>query len=266
MSKSAFDAKRSNIYNLDPDEIVIIGLDTGDGPEHPLYDDRVHLPLDEKLYRNIKYLKRIIENCGVRKNGPKAECTWGRQRIRCARKLNAELREAGLEPIMVPCTVERGDDGRMMGMMISENEARRDSTPLIKARTAQRYIEHGRSEEDAAEVFGVSVKTIQTWLSLLDLDKSVQALVEKGKLSATAAGKLVELPRDEQKQKAKELVDSGNTTSAAAERAASGGNGKKPKPLRPSVKEIRETAQQPGMHPEYVRALKWVLGEDQTAS
>jgi len=212
MAKQLFDAKRSNIFFFDPDDLIVIGLDTTDGPEHPLYDARAKLPVDDKLVLNIMALGKILEPVGVRKNGEIVEVIYGRQRVKACREANKRLKASGCEPIFVPAIGERVDNSRAFGMMISENELRRGDAPLTKAQKLQKYIDLGHTEKDASEIFGITLQTAKNWLSLLDLDRSVQKMVESGKITATAAAGLVSLSREKQKEEAEKLISDGKAT------------------------------------------------------
>lgn len=275
MGRQAFDAKRSQLFWLDPDDIVVIGLDTDDGPEHELWDKRATLPVDDKLATNIAFLGKVLEPISVRKNGDTAEVIFGRQRVKAARKANETLRARGAEPVLVPCQLDRAQPERILGMMVSENEHRQGMSPLEKATLVARYMDHGHDERDAAKLLGdVSVQTVRSYLSLLDLDSSVQKMVEDGRLSATAAGKLASLDRKDQRVEAKKLLDSGKATAAAAGRAArakkNGGDGG---PVAPSKRQLRkllaahEAADFENALPEgFVRGIKYCLGELSTSA
>ncbi len=269
MGKQAFNTKRSQLFWLDPDDIIVIGLDTDDGTEHPLYDERAKLPVDEKLAANIAYLGKVLEPISVRKNGDTAEVVYGRQRVKSCRLANERLRDRGGEPVLVPCQLDRADDSRFIGMMISENEHRQGDTPMVKARKLARFMDHGNTEEDVAAMLGgVSVQTVRNHLALLDLDGSVQKLVESGKLAATAASKLAALPRDKQKAAAAKLIAAGGNTGAAAARAVkahkTGGNGG---PVAPKKRELRkllaahDDAHPDGLPDDFVRGIRYCLGE-----
>jgi hypothetical protein len=41
MPKQALDGTRINAFGMEPKDLVIVGFDTDDGPEHPLWDERV---------------------------------------------------------------------------------------------------------------------------------------------------------------------------------------------------------------------------------
>lgn len=46
--------KRGQYFFCDPHTVTIIGLDTKDGPEHPLWDERINRPLDKNLVYDIQ--------------------------------------------------------------------------------------------------------------------------------------------------------------------------------------------------------------------
>lgn len=240
--KKTFNASRLNAFAFNPDDLVIIGLDTDDGWGHPLYDERIGLPVDEPMVLNIM-VHGVLEPVLVRKNGELAEVVDGRQRVRAAREANRRLAAEGKELVLVPAMPRRGDDARMFGVMVSANELRRDDGPLQKATKCARYMDMGRSEEDASIQFGVSVSTIRAWLRLLDCSSGVIEAVEAGRLTATAAGKLAKLPREEQEKALGELTDSpGKPTVAKAAEKARTKSGGPLKPMAPPRSILRKIA------------------------
>lgn len=269
MGGQALDAKRTQLFHLDPADVVVIGWDTTDGPEHDLWDKRAKLPVDEKMAANMAFLGKVLEPISVR-NGDTVETVFGRQRVKAARRANEILRERGAEPILIPCQIDRGTPGRVIGMMISENAHRQGMSPMEEAVLLARYMDHGNTEQEAADLLGgVTLQTVRNRLALLDLDSSVQKLVEDGKLSATAAGKLAKLKREDQKVEAKKLVESGATTVAAAGRAVkarkNGGDGG---PVAPSKRVLRRVLEgnagldeDEQLPPEFVRGIRFCLGD-----
>lgn len=209
MGKTALPgASRTTAFTLDPDQVVIIGLDTKDGIEHPLYDERVKMPLDEGLVRNIM-IHGILQAISVRKNGDTIEVIAGRQRVRSAREANKRLKAKGLAPIKVPAFVRRDRDGDVIGIMISENENRTDDNPIVRAQKAQRMLNLGHTEGAAAAAFGISVQQLKNLLQVLDLADGVQDMVSKGNLSFTAATQIADLPREDQVVQAKAMIEAG---------------------------------------------------------
>lgn len=211
-TKQAFEAKRANLFRFDPNDLVIIGLDTEDGPEHPLYDDRVHLPLDQDFVNEIRALG-IIQAVVVRKNGDKAEVVAGRQRVRAAREVN-NVRPANSEWLLVPAVVDRGSDDRMRDISLSENEYRVNDTIEVKVKKLERYLASGRTEHEAAQRFKVSVQTIKNWLLLLEAGPEVKQAVEEKKISPTAAIQIAKLPRESQAKTVEKVTSNGSTTIA----------------------------------------------------
>src|ERR1044071_4250279 len=78
------EAPRGTHYYADPDDLVIIGLDTDDGPEHPLYDPRIKGDISEPEIRNVEYFG-IITPVQVRRYDNRLEVVNGRGRVRKAR-------------------------------------------------------------------------------------------------------------------------------------------------------------------------------------
>jgi ParB family chromosome partitioning protein len=234
MAKQALEAKRLNAFSFDPDDLVIVGLDTKDGKEHPLYDERIHLALEETFIRNVQAFG-VLQAVTVRKNGDKAEVVAGRQRVRAAREANKRLKAAGCEPIMVPVMIRRGDDSRMFGVMISENENRAADDMNVKLDKLQRYLATGKDENDAATAFGVSLQTIKNWLSLLEAAPQVRKAIDTGKISPTAGMKIARLPREQQVE-----VLATEVATAPANNGASSANsnGASPRPGRVSAARI----------------------------
>lgn len=279
MAKTAIPgASRTTAFMMEPDALTIVGLDTNDGPEHPLFDERIHLQLDEGLVRNIRAYG-VIETVTVRKNGPLVEVVAGRQRVRAAREANRRLAAEGFKTIKVPVMVRRDRDPRAIGVMVSENENRIDDDAITRAQKAQRMLDFGNTEDDVAVAFGISKQALKNLLSTLDLSDKVQKLISERKLPFSTAITLRDLPRAEQETKAKEMVDKGVGVAEAkrqerirkAER-----NGKKPpdpsknaRGKAVGVKTLRKVADNEEfmneLDPQARDMLRWILGDDAAA-
>ncbi len=199
MSKTAFEGSRRSLFLLTPEEVVIIGLDTEDGPSHPLYDERIHLPLAEMTVLDIMN-RGVIEPIVVKKDGDRAIVTDGRRRVMHAREVNRRVKAAGGTnfvkiPVLPP---EKGTDGVLMGLMIALNEHREEDTPINRAKKIQRYLHLGHSDAETAQTFKMSESTLKNTLSLLDLVPEVQALVVSGDLGLTRAYSLAKLESSKQ--------------------------------------------------------------------
>lgn len=206
---------RRNAFAANPlTDLTVIGLDTDDGPEHPLFDPRVLEPPDEKTVKNIMAIG-ITQPIVTRKNGDRIEVVAGRRRVINAREASRRLVELGGDPVLVPLSPRKGSDLDMFGVMVAENEHRRGDTPLGKARKAQRYQNMGASVDDIAVAFGVERQTVELWLRLLDCDDKVLAAVEAGRLSASAAVSMHSLRREQQRGVLADMVASGKPLTKA---------------------------------------------------
>ena len=123
MSKQALNGRRLNAFGMDPMDLTVIGHDTEDGPDHPLYDERVKLPIDDAMVMNIASLG-VREPIIVRKNGDAVEVVDGRRRVLHARVANELLAKKGEPLITVPAMLAKGDACLMEQVAISLNEIR----------------------------------------------------------------------------------------------------------------------------------------------
>lgn len=258
-------AKRGDIYSFDPADLVIIGLDTNDGKDHPLFDERIRLAVDDAMVRNIM-ANGVIEPVVGRKNGDRVEVVAGRQRVRCAREANARLHTEGLATMLVPVVVRRGDDASMAGIAVSENEIRREDSFKVKAEKARRMIAYGYDEDRIAVTFGVNRATVKTWLAWDDLSSDVKRAVDSGQIAPSAAVKLAALPREDQgKAVEKVIADNGGKATARTVQDATRQKSGKQVSNAPGKRTITKLANHKDasgrLGADFVRALRWVLGE-----
>jgi ParB-like chromosome segregation protein Spo0J len=260
-SKRAFAAGRGNLWLFVPDELVLV-----DDKSDPLYDPRVKAPPDENLVRNILH-QGVINPVTIVKRGDQAVVVAGRGRVKAAREANRRSRKAGGPEIKVPCTLRRADGKGLMGLMISENEIRRDDGPTEKAKKAQGLLDAGYTEEELATVFGVTPQTIRNWLSVLEVSPKVRKAIERGEVAASIAPRVRNLPYAKQEEtiakvqagakKARRGNGNGRATVAAVAKTVSAGNGKASR-MRNRV-EIENRLKTSNLAEDYAKALRWVL-------
>jgi len=211
------DVKRLNGFMFMPEDVVIVG---GDGPNdvdkkdeggdfHFLYDERVELPLSEEFVLNVMSLG-VKKNIIITKIGEQGYVIDGRQRVRAAREANKRLAKLGEPLLRVPGVQQKGEEPLLMTIGVSTNEFNMEDTPLAKARKAQRLRDRGLDDEEIATAFGVTTKAIGNWEKLLGLAPPVKKAVASGKVSASAAAQLHDLPAAEQKAQLDDLVSKGN--------------------------------------------------------
>jgi len=225
MGGQAFEAKRTSAFLFDPDDLVIIGVDTDDDEEHHLYDPRVKHKIPASMVDNITEMG-VIETISVTKVGKSAVVVDGRRRVLAARKANKKLRDRGEEPVTVPALLKRGTEEGLMGMLISGNEHRLDDDPISRAEKAQKLKNRGRTNVAIGLYFGVSGTAIGNWLKVLDCIPAVKNAVRSGKITMSAAIELADMSPDGQKNALDEMLESGKKSVDDAKDHAgnSGGN------------------------------------------
>lgn len=268
-------ATRSDLLMVFPEELTVVGLDTKDGKDHPLYDERIELPLDEKMVANIRTYGVQEPVICMRAADGVHPVVDGRRRVLHAREANKQLKAAGEEIMKVPVVLKKLDDATAMGLGVSLNEIRKEDTMAVKAAKAKRLSEQfGRSPAEIAVMFGVSQVSVYSWLKLSDAVPAVMAAVEEGKLSASAASKLAALPPAEQKaalsdleEAAKDKTGNNNKGKVAArdvaQRTKAKENGEAPVSLpgKRQLRKIVEEGKEAGLPEDFVAGIRFALGE-----
>lgn len=204
-SGQAVQAPRGTIFKMRPGELTIIGVDTDDGPEHPLYDPRIKLPLDEALVKNIM-VNGVIEVIKATKEGDRLLVWDGRRRDLHAREAERRLIEQGLATeLRVGVLVSQDTQANLFDKGLSANRFRVDDGILSSARSAQKSIDLGGTVESVSVKMGVSDQTVRNWLGLLGLQVKVLAAVEQGRIGATVAMTMIGLSPEEQLKQLAEL-------------------------------------------------------------
>lgn len=264
MSKSAIDAPRLNAFLIEPEKLTIVT-----DKDHPLFDERVHLPIDDRLVHNIMAfgVRQVVT---VRKNGDAIEVVDGRQRVRHAIEANKRLAKEGKETIRVRILPEKGTDADLFGVTCFLNEHRQDDNVMGKANKAQRLLNMGKTEDEVCLTFGITRQTLGNWQRLLEASPKVQEAVATGTVSPSAAAAIAKLPREEQPEKLKELVAAaptagkraGKVSARAAKQAASGKERPNPKELRRTYEYLKDADHGLGADAGVAAGiLAWVLGE-----
>lgn len=274
MAKNSRDAYGADgeqkVLLIDPTKLKLVTDEV-----HPLYDERVHLPVDPALVESIM-ADGILQAIGIVKDTETGEIlvAWGRQRVKAALVANPRLKKAGKEIVLAPCVVRRNDAATLFGQSISENEMRQADTPIGRARKMARLIELGRGEAQVAQKFGCTISTVKNLLGLLDASAAVRKAVDAGDVTASEGYKLAKLEPDEQRKTLEKLK-----TAAPREKAGKRGKNataKKRKAIvsgetgmrsRKDVEGMRgmiaDSSKVPGADQRAAEAvLAWVLGED----
>lgn len=218
--KTAFEGSRASIFFLAPEDIVVIGVDTTDGPEHVLYDHRIHEPLREATVLDM--MKRgVVEPIAVRKDGESAVVIDGRRRVLHAREANRRLVALDSPPIKVPVLSPRkGTDNDHLELLVVLNEHREADSVINRARKMATMIGKGYSEAQVAGMFACSESTVRNTVSLLELVPEAQAALAADKLTMTEAYKLARKTKDQQSEALASKANGGGEAEPVAARKA----------------------------------------------
>lgn len=258
MAKTAFQASRQTVFLFDPGELVLI-----EDPAHPLFQERVKLPVSEALVASMM-VRGFKSTITVRRNGQKAEVVDGRQRVKAAREANRRLKAEGKETIKVRAFVEQGDDADLFGVMVLSNKGRQDDDPMSEARELKKFLDMGRTEQEAAAIFCKPLSWVTNAMRLFDLAPKVQDAVAAGRVSVSAAAKLAKVDREQQVEKLGLLLaasNGGRATVKEVARAVKAPAGAPVGPMPPSRFQMRQMLQtfvDAGWDAEAC-VLEWVL-------
>lgn len=222
--KQALPGKRGNLIHAGSEAVTIVV-----SRDHFLFDERALDPLTEEFIASIEesgvqspvwIWKSTLDGDPVYLKG-EGLVVAGRRRVRAVREINERRQKAGRSDLLtIPCTLisTKGmepDEAKkhLVGLMLLENELRAEDTPLGKARKTKLYLDcNGWDKADAAKKTGVTVKTVEARIKLLDMAPPVQQQVEKGEIGFWAATELSTLPPEQQVEKAAELIATAEKT------------------------------------------------------
>lgn len=191
---------RGQTFYYDPEKLKLVT-----NPSHPLFDERVYLPLDEGMILSIMAYG-VGEPIVCRKNGEDKdgvaviEVVDGRQRVRCSIEANARLVAAGKEPIRIPAVIRRSGEQDAIGAMITLNEVRTVDNIVVRAKKLSRFLQTGHSEDEAQIAYGVNQRGLKHLLAVASLAPEVQDKLQAGQMTFAAAMELSQLPQDQQRE------------------------------------------------------------------
>ncbi|WP_050596351.1 ParB/RepB/Spo0J family partition protein [Mesorhizobium sp. WSM1293] len=124
-----------------------------------------------------------------------------------------------IEAADILCEVVKIDDNEMALQAIVENLARADIKAMEEARAFQAMLDRGWTIEKLAKDIGVQPARITARTALLNLDETIQSLVDSNQFPLGHANYLVDLPKHDQMQIVK-LFTSGKLKDWSGVRAA----------------------------------------------
>lgn len=233
MSSKTLEGKRSDVINVDPDSVYILGLDepfADVGPEDPLYDPRVRRKFDESDEGTIGTVIEhgILEPCGITtrkhpKTGDQVPVVvFGRNRTRWAREANKRLADAGSPdrvtlPVMAAMTARTGwDQNGIEAAKIIENEHRNDDDGIILAEKVALFVKRRGGDvaarKEASKAFRRSIPSIESLLRLHGASDALKKAVVQKKVGLTNAYELSKLDVEKQPEALEKLIASGGAT------------------------------------------------------
>lgn len=267
-----------------PSDGVIIGLDTKDGPDHPLYDPRIHSKLNEARIQSIME-DGILQNASVTVvEGVGLVVVDGRGRFRHAREAEKRLQTTtwtdrmgnkhAPDPdarVWVPVKLRQGDDAQLFHLMVVANAQRDVEGPVAEARKADIMQKRfNMSDEQVCQSFGWGIGTLRNRRKLLALDPKVQRDVESRQLSVMAALDLGKLPAEEQAGAADKLAaeaeDKGTTRGQTRSARQVTAPEKDPVIGKRQLRAILESDKAEGLSEDTARVIRWILGDIQAVA
>jgi len=259
----------SNLLTFYPEKLTIVT-----DPAHPLYDERVNLPLDEAMVLNIMAFGVLVAIMVTRDPDTGSVMVIdGRQRVRHAIEANKRLAAQGRDLILVPASTRKGDnDATLMGMTVATNELRQADPPMVRAAKMQRLKNLGQDDAAVAVAFGCDRKTVENTLALLDCAKPVQKAVEGGFIGMTDVRYLARLTPTQQTAKIEEIVKTvvgkeGHARARAKREVLQRDNPKATAPkvktrrqIEEKIREVLDSRQDAARTLAWKEALEWALG------
>lgn len=229
--------KRADNFRNPPSAYTIIGLDTDDGPEHPLYDRRV-VAMKAAGRAGVaslidSLLAGQISEINCRKNGPTKEVGVGRRRVYAGRFIEAE----GLKPdFMLRTTYHTLTDLQWRARILAENLERKDSDAFTEALAFADFV-NAASVGDLAKLTKLKPKTIDRILALVQMPTEVQRMVVAHNVERDVAIEIATLDTRKQADALRAWlagpVKTATTARALAEKAQPRPAAREPSALRP---------------------------------
>lgn len=191
MKIEAGDVKRTELFLIDPQEIVVDQSANGRWQPHAEADIAARVASFEAVGQ--------LEPVTVRRiAGNRVQLVFGYLRHAAALEYNRRHPDATMR---LKCTVAQWNDEESLVHNIRENRDRKSTSPVDDAHAQRRLREeHGYPDVKIAELYGVSGAYVSQLKKLLSLSRETQELVHRNELSVSAAMALAELPERDQKE------------------------------------------------------------------
>jgi ParB family chromosome partitioning protein len=235
---------RRDVFFGHDSDVTIIGLDTEDGPEHPLYDPRITLPVtDDDLASVREYGVKSPVLCWRNPETKRVEVIDGIQRTRWVRAINADRKPA--DKIRLPRLTEAGLTlEQAIDLKVLLNAFRKDNDHIAKGAIVEHLQKMGRTRERIRLLLnGVSLVSIDNWHRLYK--KGIPALhdaVRSGKVQPSAGWEIAKGTPEQQELALARIEASMAGESAASQNAENSPTSGAKAPVKPTVKDTAADA------------------------
>lgn len=216
--KSAMKARRTAAAFLVDvmDECLVLVKDES----HYLYNPRVHYPPTEGIGLALAEGRQTKDIVAMKDGEDRFLIVDGRQEVISGR---AHVKKHG-GTIMVRVLVKRFKNPAEAVTFMNLADLRVKDDPIAIAERVQHSLKWlGTNVEVAKSMGWKSPVTAENYLKLLDLDEEVKAAVrrgpDKGGINETAGRRLADLPREQQREALKQMIETGATRGASAQKA-----------------------------------------------
>jgi hypothetical protein len=216
--KALASAKPGRSVEMDPGDLLILGLDVPDDAGDVLTDpDRIVADLDPQwvsVLAGFGWPRGSRSVLVVLRDGA-PYIVDGRTLTRHTRKANEERKAKGLPMILAQVQEGEGLEASDLALTASIlNAYRMDDTPMGQARRAARlYARHQDYGVVALSMKVTSDQQVKNWVALASAAPSIQKAVEKGDITASAVVPLLrrDLKPEHQVKLLKEALEVGQT-------------------------------------------------------
>lgn len=240
MSRRFDNATRVDGYRFDPLDICIVGgkalppdeqgpNDTEWDPKHALHVHDLLVPLKPEEINDV-YERGVMNAVEVIILNNVPHVVTGRNRVRKARLANVLREKNGMPKIEVQVSITRETKGlELFRRIVAENLYRKEVSVMDRITMATELLNRGAGKAEVAEMFGVSERRFDEWLTIPDkATPAVQAALKENRINASGAIALANVARTpEQMDKAlADLLTTPNPSARAARKAAREASGK----------------------------------------
>ena len=186
-------------------------------PKHALYDERVHLPPDERLIASIQRFG-MRKTCQARKEDGQLLIVDGRERVKAQREANERALQEGAEPGNAKIEIVSAmSEDTARGVVMTSN-IHVPETPATLLPKIERYIAAGHTPQEAAVASGLSLGAVKDYMACLELGGKALGAVRAGALPVSAGAALAQLPKEKQEAELESMLTAGTATAVEAKR------------------------------------------------